>query len=228
MPPRDSQPIPPVARKDLTVKQQRDARRGEKVAALKAQQKKAKRNRLIGLIGGSVVGVVALALIITFVVTSSIPKADPASVSIKGLKTYSNLTSTHVNTAVTYAQTPPVGGDHAAAWLNCGIYDQPVPNENAVHDLEHGAVWITYDANKVKGDDLAKLRSSVPSTYITMSPFAGLPSPVVASAWGAQVQLTGVDDARLQQFIDKYRPGTTAPEPGAPCTGGVNAPGKVS
>ncbi|HET9972943.1 MAG TPA: DUF3105 domain-containing protein [Streptosporangiaceae bacterium] len=28
--------------------------------------------------------------------------------------------------------------------MNCGIYDQPVPNERAVHNMEHGAIWITY------------------------------------------------------------------------------------
>lgn len=228
MPPRDSQPTPPAARKELTVKQQRDARRAEKVAALKARQRKEKRNRLIAIIGGSLVGAIILGFIVTVVVTGATPKTPPADISITGLKTFSKLTSTHVTTPVKYGQTPPVGGDHAAIWLNCGVYDRPVPTENAVHDLEHGAVWVTYDADKVKGADLAKLRASVPSTYITLSPFAGLPSPVVASAWGAQVQLTGVDDARLKQFIDKYRQSATAPEPGAVCTGGLDAPGKVS
>ena len=28
--------------------------------------------------------------------------------------------------------------------MNCGIYDKPVPSERAVHNLEHGAIWITY------------------------------------------------------------------------------------
>ncbi len=34
----------------------------------------------------------------------------------------------------------PAGGEHSAVWLNCGAYSEPVPEENAVHSLEHGAV----------------------------------------------------------------------------------------
>jgi hypothetical protein len=43
----------------------------------------------------------------------------------------------HVNGPVTYSVTPPVGGDHNAEWMNCGVYDKPVPVERAVHNLEH-------------------------------------------------------------------------------------------
>src|SRR3954468_23491462 len=63
---------------------------------------------------------------------------------LAGVKVYDVPGRNHVTGNVSYPQTPPVGGDHNSVWLNCGIYDQPVPNENAVHDLEHGAVWITY------------------------------------------------------------------------------------
>ncbi len=122
-----------------------------------------------------------------------------------------------------YPQTPPVGGNHNAQWLNCGIYDQPVPNENAVHALEHGAVWVTYNPD-LSAEDVQTLRDLMPSSYIVLSPYAGLDAPVVASAWGVQLKLDGVDDPRLKSFIDVYRQGSQTPEPGAACDGGVGTP----
>ena len=224
--PSDQPPVPPTAKKQLTVKQEREARRAEKVALFKKQQAAKRRNRIIGISLGGVAVAAIIALVVVFVVSIP-PKVDPGSIAIKGLKTYSGLTSNHVTGTVDYPQTPPVGGDHAAAWLNCGIYTEPVPTENAVHDLEHGAVWVTYNPDQVTGDDLTTLQGEVPSTFITMSPWPDLKAPVVASAWGAQVELDGVDDPRLQQFIDKYWKSADAPEQAA-CTGGVDAPGKIS
>ncbi|MGD8193296.1 DUF3105 domain-containing protein [Herbiconiux sp. P18] len=229
--PSDSSSLPPKAKdqaKKLTVKQEREARRAEKVAEMIAIQKRQQRNRRIGWIGGSAAGLVALGLVITFVVTSAEPKVDPASISIGELQTYDNLTSNHVTGTVDYAQTPPAGGDHNAVWLNCGVYDQPVPNENAVHALEHGAVWVTYDPAVVDEAGVETLRSKLPDTYVVLSPFEGLPAPVVASAWGNQVQLDGVDDARLGDFVTKFWRSNDAPEPGAACTGGLDATGKVA
>ncbi len=65
----------------------------------------------------------------------------------------------------------------------------------------------------------------LPDTYTLLSPYPDLPVPVVASAWGRQLRLTGADDPRLVQFVRAYRLGQQAPEPGAPCTGGVDASG---
>jgi hypothetical protein len=223
--------LPPKAKdqaKKLTVKQEREARRAEKVAEMLAQQKRQQRNRRIGWIGGGAAAVIALGLVITFVVTSAEPKVDPASISIGELQTYDNLTSNHVTGTVDYAQTPPAGGDHNAVWLNCGVYDQPVPNENAVHALEHGAVWVTYDPAVVDDAGVQTLRSQLPDTYVVLSPFEGLPAPVVASAWGNQVYLDGVDDERLGDFVTKFWRSNDAPEPGAACTGGLDADGKVA
>ncbi|MFP7762292.1 DUF3105 domain-containing protein [Marisediminicola sp. LYQ85] len=219
----DSTPVPPSARKDLTVKQQREARRAEKVAALKKQQAKEKRNRTIGITVGAVAAVAVLGLVITSVVTSGRPD-EP----IAGVQTFDDLTATHVDGTVDYAQTPPAGGDHNAAWLNCGIYEQPVPNENAVHSLEHGAVWVTYDADALSTGDIEALREAVPETYSVLSPFDGLPSPVVISAWGAQLELDGVDDPRMDDFIDEFWQSPDAPEPGAACVQGVDAPGRIA
>lgn len=215
-----------------TVKQQRDVRRAEKVAAMQKQMARQKRNQRIGLIGGITGGVLVLALIVTFVVVGSTPKADPSTIKIDGLKTFGTLTATHVEGAVDYkadyGMDPPAGGNHNAVWLNCGVYDQPQQNEHAVHALEHGAVWITYDPDALTSDQVATLRSEAPSTYSIVSPYPGLPAPVVISAWSAQVQLDGVDDPRLEQFIQKYWKSAKAPEPGAACTGALDGPGKIS
>ncbi|NQX35877.1 DUF3105 domain-containing protein [Herbiconiux sp. VKM Ac-2851] len=231
VPTDSSSSVPPKAKdqaKKLTVKQEREARRAEKVAQMVAQQKKQQRNRRIGIFGGAAAGLIALGLVITFVVTSAEPKVDPASISIGELQTYDNLTSNHVSTTVDYAQTPPAGGDHNAVWLNCGVYDQQVPNENAVHALEHGAVWVTYDPAVVDEAGVETLRSKLPDTYVVLSPYEGIAAPVVASAWGNQVFLDGVDDERLGDFVQKFWRSNDAPEPGAACTGGLDAAGKVA
>jgi len=218
----------PDSTSDLTVKQQREQRRAEKVAALKAKQAREKRNQRLGLIGAIVGGAAVVAIIVGVVVTSATPPVDPATIEIEGLETFDGLESLHVQTAVDYTMTPPAGGPHNPSWLNCGIYEEEVPAEYAVHSLEHGAVWVTYDPEQVQGADLDALRDAMPRSYIILSPFPGLESPVVASAWGVQVALDGVDDPRLREFIIKYRQSPDAPEPGALCSQALDGPGKIS
>jgi len=213
---------------DLTIKQQREKRRAEKVAALKQKQAREKRARMLGIGGAIVGGVAAVAIIVGVVVTSATPPVDPATIEIEGLETFDNLESLHVQAAVEYEMTPPAGGPHNPTWLNCGIYEEEVPAEYAVHSLEHGAVWVTYDPEQVQGADLDALRSAMPRSYIILSPFPGLEAPVVASAWGVQVALDGVDDPRLSDFIVKYRQSPDAPEPGALCSQALDGPGKIS
>lgn len=132
----------------------------------------------------------------------------------------------HVNGQVNYAQTPPVGGDHNAAWLNCGYYPQAVIVEMAVHSMEHGAVWVTYRPS-LPSDQVDILRAFARSNrYVLVSPWADdtLPAPVVASAWGLQVQAGTAEDPVVAAFVETYANGPQTPEPGAPCSGGVGSP----
>ena len=69
----------------------------------------------------------------------------------------------HTTDDVTYPQDPPAGGAHAPIWLDCGVYDVPVRDENAVHDLEHGTVWITHDPG-LSANDVEALATSCPTT----------------------------------------------------------------
>ena len=45
--------------------------------------------------------------------------------------------------------------------------------------------------------------------------------PVVASAWGVQLKLSSASDPRLRSFVETYKSGSHAPEPGGECTGGT-------
>jgi len=213
---------------DLSIKQQREKRRALKVASLKAKQAKEKRNQRLGLAAAIVGGVAVVAVLVSIVVTSATPPVDPAAIEIEGLETFDGIESLHVQTAVDYEMTPPAAGPHNPSWLNCGIYEEEVPAEYAVHSLEHGAVWVTYNPDEVSGGDLDALRAAMPSSYIVLSPFPGLDAPVVASAWGVQVALDGVGDPRLNDFIVKYRLSEDAPEPGALCSQALDGPGKIS
>ena len=130
----------------------------------------------------------------------------------------------HTDGVVDYAQTPPVGGEHNPVWQNCGFYDEPVTDENAVHSLEHGAVWITYSPD-LPQDQVDTLRDLAHSqTYVLVSPYPDLPSPVVASAWGKQLSLESADDPDLERFVRAYRQGPQTPERGAVCTNGIGQP----
>ena len=130
----------------------------------------------------------------------------------------------HTEGEVDYAQSPPVGGEHNPVWQNCGFYKEPVTDELAVHSLEHGAVWITYQPD-LPQDEVEMLRDLAQSnSYVLVSPYPDQDSPMIASAWGKQLSLESAEDSDLEWFIKTYSQGAEAPEPEAPCTGGVGQP----
>jgi hypothetical protein len=216
-------------KKQQSVKAQRAAERARKLEEFRKREARAKRNRRIAIWSSVAGGVAVVALLIVSIVLTPQPASYSAGgegVEIEGVATFDNA-SAHVEGAVDYPQTPPAGGEHNQVWLNCGVYEQPVPNENAVHSMEHGALWVTYDP-ALDDAELSTLRGKLPSTYVVLSPFEGLPSPIVLSGWNTQLQVDDADDPRIAQFFEEYWKSQDVPEPGAACTGALDAPGKVS
>lgn len=196
-----------------------DSRRSALRETVRAEKQR-KRRRMVALWVG--VGAVVIALAITVGVLVTRPQAKDAEVA--SAITYPNLARGHVSGSVAYAETPPAGGDHALAWQNCGVYLEPVPNENAVHSLEHGAIWVTYKTD-LPAEQVKVLQTAVRSQpYGLLSPFPDLPAPVVASVWGVQLKVQSASDPQLATFIAKYADASQAPEPRGECTGGVGTP----
>jgi hypothetical protein len=202
----------------------------------RAEQARQRRNRIL-TIAASVVVVAGLVVGGVFVVKSQSDNSSSTSADGKGsgdsghfvagkdgVRAWSGkLARTHVTTAVKYPMHPPVGGNHNPVWLNCNgnVYTEPVKDENAVHSLEHGAVWVTY-TDKAAKKDVDTLAAKVKQTpYTLMSPYANQSSPIVLSAWGHQLGVKSADDPAVNKFFATYVQGKQTPEQGASCTGGT-------
>ncbi|MFG1697132.1 DUF3105 domain-containing protein [Nonomuraea sp. NPDC049309] len=191
----------------------------ERLSALKARQRRAELRRQI-VVMGAVVGA-AGTLIVGVVVFVSTERSRS---SLEEVQTFTVTQRNHTNDPVKYPQTPPVGGDHAPEWQNCGVYTAPVRSENVVHSQEHGAVWVAYRPDLPKAQQDVLLDQVRNQDFVVLSPYADLPSPVVLSSWGKQLKLDSPDDPRLTAFLRANINGPGTPEPGAPCTGGVGEP----
>jgi hypothetical protein len=150
--------------------------------------------------------------------------STPAAQWPDGVVTYEDLSNSHVEGEVDYPTAPPAGGEHSSAWQNCGVYDEPIADESAVHSLEHGAVWITYRPD-LPFDEVQRLEDLVgTSGYVLLSPYQGQDPAVALTGWGVQLMLDDVGDSRVDRFLAEYVNGPQTPEPGAPCSGGIGKP----
>ena len=144
----------------------------------------------------------------------------PAEEGIEGVMAVRVPDNTHTEGIVDYELRPPAGGAHNPVWLNCGFYDEPTPDENLVHDLEHGAVWLAYSPDLATADidvihDMARAN---PKIVATPYPDLAAGAAVVATAWARQLTLDAVDDPRLEAFTVQYTDGSQAPEAGVTCS----------
>ncbi len=201
------------------------SRAAKQKQAERAAQRKAERDRIKRRQRVRRYGIIGLIVVLLGGALTAAIIADRREASqIEGLQNFSGMSRDHTEEPVEYDEAPPVGGAHSATPMTCGIYSEPVPDENAVHSLEHGAVWITYQPDLPEAEvqaleDFVRSQSSADQNHILLSPHEGLPGPVVASAWERQVALFGSADPRLEQFTSRFVRGGQAPEAGAACEG---------
>ncbi|MER5549613.1 DUF3105 domain-containing protein [Streptomyces sp. NPDC001118] len=203
----------------------------------RAERARERRGRIL-TIGASVVIVAGLVVGGVVLVNSQSGKKDTASdtkggssgdsghwtTGKDGVQAWSGkLARTHVPNKVSYPMHPPVGGNHNQIWATCNgtVYTKALQDENAVHSLEHGAVWVTY-TDKASKADVDALAAKVKKTpYSLMSPYENQAAPLVLSAWGHQVTVKSATDPEVNKFFAAYVQGPQTPEPGAACTNGA-------
>jgi hypothetical protein len=216
----------PNASDRVSAREERVAQRAARVEGNYQKRQRKVLKRRVTKIGGYAIAAAALIAAYVFIPRSASYSVGGTGAVIAGVQTFSNPTG-HLPGPIEYPQTPPAGGEHNPAWLNCGIYSEPVPNVYGVHSLEHGAVWVTYDPT-LSPAELEALRLLLPSTYVILSPFPELPAPIVLSAWNNQLRVNTASDERIPMFFEEYWRSQYVPEPGALCNGGIEGVGRVS
>lgn len=107
---------------------------------------------------------------------------------------------------------PPTSGDHYAQAPGWGVYKKEMSDLSAVHALEHGGIWISYqgslDDESVK--ELKKIANSNAGAVI-MSPRDENPAPIAIASWGKLMYLETPDTAIIKNFIDANKNNTHEP-----------------
>ena len=112
---------------------------------------------------------------------------------------------------IAYPSYPPTYGPHWPAPTTWGYHSEAIPDERAVHNLEHGGVVASY--NNVPSDALAALQALL-TTYpkdkygevkLVIRPYDKIaPGTIVLTAWEWIDELPAYDDARVRQFLSAH------------------------
>src|SRR3954469_2013798 len=113
---------------------------------------------------------------------------------------------------IAYPSYPPTSGQHADSPTTWGFHTDPIADEVAVHNLEHGGVVISQ--NNISADDLGKLRALLTSypkdrygeVKIVIRPYDKIPAGTfVLTAWNwIDDGYKAYDDVRVKAFLDAH------------------------
>ncbi len=114
-------------------------------------------------------------------------------------------------TPIAYPSYPPTYGPHWPAPTTWGFHSEVVPDERAVHNLEHGGVVASY--NNIPADALAALQALLTpyqkdkygEVKLLIRPYDKIaPGTLVLTAWNWIDELPAYDDARVRHFLDAH------------------------
>lgn len=103
-----------------------------------------------------------------------------------------------------YNSNPPTSGPHYERPANWGFYTEPLPDEQLVHNLEHGGIWISYkDPSAPFLEDLREFTKRY-AIKVIVTPRPANDSPIAVAAWRRLLKLESFDRDQIENFIKVY------------------------
>lgn len=102
---------------------------------------------------------------------------------------------------------PPTSGDHSSP-LPWQAYDQPVPDMNIIHNLEHGGIYISYQPG-LPPEQVARIKALFTKPYgkpdfqptkALIAPRAANDAPIIMSSWRRSMKLQTFDEQKMIEY----------------------------
>ncbi len=110
-----------------------------------------------------------------------------------------------------YNSNPPTSGPHYEQPAEWGVYEKELPDEQLVHNLEHGGIWISYtNISPVIKTELETLAKKYSGSIILTSREKN-PAPIILASWGRLEELQDYNKEIIIKFINNNK--NKSPEP---------------
>ena len=129
-----------------------------------------------------------------------------AELIIQGEQEYLIQSRDHVDlreSHAAYTTNPPTPGPHASAERG-GFYADEIPDEMAVHNLEHGFIWISY--KNIPENQVLQIRALAkdnPGRLIASKRVKNDTDGVILASWGKMLTLSRYDETLAKGFIKR-------------------------
>lgn len=190
----------------LAKQERRELRRQEKQQSHMSQQKKQASKRTIRLmliiliIGASGYGLYYLA-------------SSPEKASKPG-ETFPILGRDHIQNGAehpAYNSNPPTSGWHYVQPAEWGVYQNELPDEQLIHNLEHGGIWISYkDVDEKTRSDLEAIGKKY-SGSVVITPRSANDAKITLASWGRLEKFDSFNEKKITDFIKVNK--NKSPEP---------------
>lgn len=143
----------------------------------------------------------------------------PESEALAAVQTFPEQEAEHIGAGAPtpdYNSNPATSGPMANQPASCGVFRSELPDEVVVHNLEHGAVVISYGPGLAASErDKLEAFARDAGTHIIVVPREGLGSPIVLTAWTKFLALEEVNLSAVEAFYGRFA--QFGPEQGVPC-----------
>ena len=133
----------------------------------------------------------------------------PVSQEVEGTQVFDIVSRTHIAQGTPgsgYNSNPPSSGPHWPGPAKNGFYETALADQQLIHNLEHGYIWIAYKPDV--GDEVKNKLKEIAQKEdwkVVVVPREANDTKIALVAWGRVLKMEDPDYEKIEDFIRTYR-----------------------